>query len=55
MRKKSTATIDEEVYKGLYVPALELVYSEMALDKSREFDAMAWSEEIIGDLDDAAR
>ena len=34
---------------------LELAYLDMALDEAREHEAMAWSEGIIGDINDAKR
>ncbi|MBV8801573.1 MAG: addiction module antitoxin [Gammaproteobacteria bacterium] len=34
---------------------LELAYRDMALDEEREYEAMAWSEGIIGDVNNAKR
>jgi hypothetical protein len=34
---------------------LELAYRDMALDEAREHDAMAWSEGVVGDINDAKR
>lgn len=34
---------------------LELAYREMALDEEREHEAMAWSEGVIGDINDVEK
>jgi predicted CopG family antitoxin len=34
---------------------LEFAYREMALDEEREHEALAWSEGVMGDLNDAKR
>jgi len=46
MQKKLTITIDERVLNQ----GLEAEYKEMAKDKTRETEALDWSEATIGDV-----
>jgi hypothetical protein len=52
---KISQFIESLVRPHVIKPDLESAYQEMALDESREVEALEWSESTIGDVADETR
>jgi len=58
MPKTLTITLDEQIYEGLHLiigQHLETAYRQMALDESRETEALEWAQATCGDVQDETR
>lgn len=51
MQKKVNITLDPKVDEALF----DAQYREMAADETRETEALAWSDGLIGDVADEMR